>query len=206
MVLVPTVLIGTFIILATIQVNHFNDYVYKQDSSSVINTIPSPTASTTDSNLARNMEYLKWYTLSKMEAESLQRRYNQGGVLIMSRIYTKYLGFFTGMILAIVGAVFIISKLKEDTSNVEGSISEQLKLKFVSSSPGVIFGILGTVLMLASIFQHNEITVKDMPLYLNYYSIQQAQNKKTTTTPADKKGKHTIKEEDLKDLEDSSAH
>lgn len=205
MVLLPTLLISAFIILATVQVNRFNNYVYKQDNSSVSNAIPSPMAATTDSSLARNMEYIKWYTLAKMEEESIQRRYDQGGVLLMSRIYTKYLGFFTGMILAIVGAVFIISKLKEDTSNVEGSISEQVKLKVVSSSPGVIFGILGTVLMLGSVFQHNDITVKDMPLYLNYYTLQQAQDKRSNTPPANKKATHTIREEDIKNLEDSSS-
>ena len=125
MIGMPTVLIGAFIVIATLQLNKFEKFVYKGDEDKIENAIPSPVANTTDSLLKRNAEYLKWYSLVKMEEHSINRRYNQGGVLLMSRIYIKYLGFFTGMILAIVGSVFIISKLKEDVSELEGSIQDK---------------------------------------------------------------------------------
>ena len=118
------------------------------------------------------MDYIRWITLARMEEKSLDRRYSQGGLLLASRIFTKYLGFFTGMIMAIVGAVFIIGKLQENSSDIEGAVGEQMKLKIVSSSPGIIFGVLGTVLMLSSILQHAEIELKDQPLFLNPYNIQ----------------------------------
>jgi hypothetical protein len=70
------------------------------------------------------------------------------------------------MILAIVGAVFIIGKIREDTTNIEGSVADQTKLKLASSSPGVIFGVLGTILMLTTLLQHTDISVRDAPLYL----------------------------------------
>ncbi|MEP6596706.1 MAG: SDR family NAD(P)-dependent oxidoreductase, partial [Ginsengibacter sp.] len=146
-----------------------------RDEDKIENAIPSPVANTTDSLLKRNAEYLKWYSLVKMEEHSINRRYNQGGVLLMSRIYIKYLGFFTGMILAIVGSVFIISKLKEDVSELEGSIQDKTKFKLISSSPGIIFGVLGTALMMTTILTHSEISVKDMPLYLNTYNISETQ-------------------------------
>ena len=189
MIGMPTVLIGAFIVIATLQLNKFEKFVYKGDENKIENAIPSPVANTTDSLLRRNTEYLKWYSLVKMEDQSISRRYNQGGVLLMSRIYIKYLGFFTGMILAIVGSVFIISKLKEDVSELEGSIQDKTKFKLISSSPGIIFGVLGTALMMTTILTHSEISVKDMPLYLNTYNISETQKTQEAQKKEPKKSK-----------------
>jgi hypothetical protein len=189
MIAMPTVLIGAFIVMATLQLNKFEKFIYAGNESKIENSIPSPVANTTDSLLKRNEEYLKWYSLVKMEEYSINRRYNQGGVLLMSRIYIKYLGFFTGMILAIVGAVFIISKLKEDVSELEGSIQDKTKFRLISSSPGIIFGVLGTGLMMTTILTHSEISVKDMPLYLNTYNISQTQKNQEPLRKETKKSK-----------------
>ncbi|MCW3107325.1 MAG: hypothetical protein JWQ09_1831 [Segetibacter sp.] len=186
MILMPTILIAAFIVLATLQLNKFEKYVYQGNENKIENSIPSPVANTTDSLLKTNADYLKWYSLVKMEEYSINRRYNQGGVLLMSRIYIKYLGFFTGMILAIVGSVFIISKLKEDVSELEGNIQEKTKFRLVSSSPGIIFGVLGTVLMMTTILTHSEISVKDMPLYLNTYNISETQKNQQIKKEAQK--------------------
>jgi hypothetical protein len=208
MIGMPTVLIGAFIIIATLQLNKFEKFVYKGDEDKIENAIPSPVANTTDSVLRRNTEYLQWYSLVKMEQHSLNRRYNQGGVLLMSRIYIKYLGFFTGMILAIVGSVFIISKLKEDVSELEGSVQDKTKFKLISSSPGIIFGVLGTALMMTTILTHSEISVKDMPLYLNTYNISETQ-KMRKAIPTKENGKSKINPKAVEEFEmeeDSTAH
>ena len=190
MIAMPTLLIGAFIILGTIKLNGFEKFAYRGDNAQTSIPIPVPYANSTDSVLNKSTEYLKWYSLVKMEEYSINRRYNQGGVLLMSRIYIKYLGFFTGMILAIVGSVFIISKLKEEVSEFEGSIQDKTKFRLVSSSPGIIFGVLGTVLMMTTILTHSEISVKDMPLYLNTYNISEAQNR--SKAPEKEKTKNKI--------------
>ena len=190
MITVPTILIGLFIVFGTLQLNKFENYLNNGDEGEIEKAIPSPVAITTDSNLKKNLEYLRWYSLVRMEEHGINRRYKQGGVLLMSRIYIKYLGFFTGMILAIVGSIFIISRLREDVSELEGSIQEKNRFKLVSSSPGIIFGVLGTTLMMATILKHSEINVKDMPLYLNPYNISQTQRndvKKDKKTTIDQK-------------------
>jgi len=181
MIAMPTLLIGAFIVLGTLKLNNFEKFAYRGDDKSNELSIPSPYANDTDSALKKNAEYIQWYSLVKMEEFSINRRYNQGGVLLMSRIYIKYLGFFTGMVLAIVGSVFIISKLKEDVSEFEGSIQDKTKFRLISSSPGIIFGALGTALMMTTILTHSEINVKDMPLYLNTYNITATQ--KTLKAP-----------------------
>jgi hypothetical protein len=166
MVFMPSVLIGVFIVLATLQLNRFNKEIetYQQSELEPIRIAANESRNASWINQA---EYVQFYTLAKMEEIAMRKRYSQGGVLLMSRVLTKYLGFFTGMILAIVGAVFIISKLKEDRSEISASFKENVSANIVSTSPGIIFGFLGTVLMLATILQHSEINIKDMPLYLN---------------------------------------
>ncbi len=169
-IIMPTVLVGVFIYLASQQLIRFNNALETQPDTVLIGKlIPAP--QDIPDSILKSQQYLRWITLTKMEQESFYRRYNQGGLLLMSRIYTKYLGFFTGMILAIVGAVFIIGKIREGTSKVSGSVNEMMKFSIVSSSPGIIFGTLGTILMLATILTHNEVMIQDSPLYLNPQTI-----------------------------------
>lgn len=172
MIIVPTVLAAVFIWIATVQMMKFNQLLdTRPDPSFIGKMIPNPTDPATNENLKNNPDYYRWLTLTHLEQESLYRRYNQGGLLLMSRIFTKYLGFFTGMILAIVGAVFIIGKLSEDTTKMSGKTG-QLSFNLASSSPGIIFAFLGTLLMITTILQHNEITIQDSPLYLNAPAIR----------------------------------
>lgn len=172
LIIMPSVLMLLFVYLATRQMQRFNTVIDAKSESVIEKMIQSPSDSALSNNLKGNMDYIRWITLARMEEKSLDRRYSQGGLLLASRIFTKYLGFFTGMILAIVGAVFIIGKLQESSSDIEGAMGDQMKLKIVSSSPGIIFGVLGTVLMLSTILQHAEIELKDQPLFLNSYNVQ----------------------------------
>jgi len=167
MIILPTVLIATFIYLSTTQLNEFKVSINDYRNSSTADNLLSPWDTTRRDNPFRgNLEYVKLYSRVKMEEKALNNRYAQGGFLLMARTYSKYLGFFTGMILAMVAAVFIISKLKEDISHLEGSIQEKMKFRVVSSSPGVIFGVLGTALMLSTILYNPAIAQTDSPLYL----------------------------------------
>lgn len=103
--------------------------------------------------------------LSLLEANALQRRYHQAGVLLISRIWTRYLGFVTGTILALVGAAFILGKLRE-TNSVLGAESALWKVSMTSASPGLILATLGTLLMLATLATNLEMQVNDGPVYL----------------------------------------
>ena len=112
------------------------------------------------------MNYTEWKTLSVLEGYALQRRYHQANVLLISRIWTRYLGFVTGMILAMVGATFILGKLRETESRIE-SESAAGKFSITSASPGLILAFLGTVLMITTVIVHQDIEVKDSAVYVN---------------------------------------
>lgn len=183
MVLLPTVLIGVFILLATIRMRHFESFVFQQQRPLFENTLPAPNDTTLSTNA--DLHYRRLYVLSRMEEYSMNKRYSQAGILTLSTIYTKYMGFFTGMILAIVGSVFIIGKLREDASKAQGEFKDIVKFRFVSASPGIIFGLLGTVLMSISIINKGEVQVDDMPLYLNannFINMQDTLNRRINAT------------------------
>lgn len=161
-IIMPTALIAVFIFLATRQMTKFN---------SALMVKPDVSIGQVSEHVVSNADDMRWITLVRLEQESYYRRYNQGSLLLMSRIYKQYLGFFTGMILSIVGAIFIIGKLREKTSRIDFAAESKLKASLASSSPGIIFGALGTVLMLTTMVSHNEVVVEDSPLYLNANAI-----------------------------------
>jgi hypothetical protein len=103
--------------------------------------------------------------LAVLESNALERRYHQANVLLMSRVWTRYLGFVTGMILALVGAVFILGKLREEASELRArGIGGALSLR--STSPGLVLATLGVGLMAITLVTHQEIATSDAPVYL----------------------------------------
>lgn len=58
-----------------------------------------------------------------LEYDAIGRHFRLLNVALMARLWIKYLGFVTGMIISLIGASFILGKLKEDTSNLEASNS-----------------------------------------------------------------------------------
>ncbi len=109
-------------------------------------------------------ELVRLKVMIALEANTLERRHHQANVLLMSRLWIHYLGFVTGMILALVGAAFILGKLQEQHSDLGAKVG-QAELSFKSASPGLMLVGLGTVLMLATVIVHHEITVSDAQVY-----------------------------------------
>jgi hypothetical protein len=103
--------------------------------------------------------------LAAMEAYLVERRYHQASVLLMAGLWTRYLGFITGMVLALVGASFILGKLEGPPSELEGKgagIEGSLK----TASPGIILVVLGAALMLATIVNRDTYETRDVSVYL----------------------------------------
>ena len=115
--------------------------------------------------LNSRIEQARWQTLSILEANVLQRRYHHAGVLLISRIWTRYLGFVTGTILAMVGAAFILGKLQEASSNL-GAEGGLWKVSLTTASPGLVLAALGTILILATLATSMDLSVNDGPVYL----------------------------------------
>lgn len=110
-----------------------------------------------------------------LEVQALNRRYHQGNVLLMSRIWVSYLSFVTGMILCLVGASFILGRLREPASTIDAD-NNLVKLSVKSSSPGIILASLGTVLIMTSILTNHRIEIQDTSIYLGNYAGTQSPN------------------------------
>ena len=100
-----------------------------------------------------------------LELLIIEKRYHQANTSLMSRIWLKYLGFVTGMILTFIGATFVLGKLREGPTNIQLT-SKDVKLSIVSSSPGIILALLGTFIMVVTIYKHNPIALYDANVYL----------------------------------------
>lgn len=103
--------------------------------------------------------------LAKMEAYIVENRYHQASVSLMAGLWLRYLGFVTGMILALVGASFVLGKLREPVTEFKGSLSS-IDLSLRSTSPGIILVILGAALMIATIVDEDTYLVEDYRIYL----------------------------------------
>jgi len=141
------------------------------------------------------LQIARWKTLSILEGNALQRRYHQANVLLMSRIWTGYLGFVTGMILALVGATFILGKLRESESKVDAG-SEVWKFSMTTASPGLILALLGTILMITTIIGRYEIQVADGQLYTAEWNRDSSPNQPEQTEVLPSPARFPAKPED----------
>lgn len=107
----------------------------------------------------------RFHALAALEANALERRYHQANVLLMSRVWARYLGFVTGMILALVGAAFILGKLREEMTSLDAG-QQGASVSLRSSSPGLVLAVLGVILMSATIVTSEEIRTTDSSIYL----------------------------------------
>jgi hypothetical protein len=112
-----------------------------------------------------NVDFLQWKTLVLLEQDAMSMRYQQINATLLLRTWTRYTGFLVGMVLALVGAFFILGRLREETSQLSGE-SGGFKFALVTSSPGVILAVLGTILMVVTLVVKFDFAVQDRPVYL----------------------------------------
>jgi len=117
------------------------------------------------------LEARRFDVQARMEAYVIEQRYHHANVMIMSGIWIRYLGFVTGMILSLVGASFVLGKMREGVSEVE-SKTPDFGFSLRSSSPGIILVVLGVMLMFATIIDKDTYEVQDSPAYLNARGMQ----------------------------------
>ena len=109
-------------------------------------------------------------TALALERDIIRRRYGQTNMSIATRLWTRLMGFITGMILALVGAAFILGKLKEDVSEAAakaGLPGQELSFSVRSASPGIVLAVMGTVLMALSISIQSNFSTEDQAIYFD---------------------------------------
>ncbi|MEO7047587.1 MAG: hypothetical protein ABI091_19975 [Ferruginibacter sp.] len=149
----------------------FSQLIYLQVS---INTAPAVNISqplsqlqlTDKITLDERQRMAKLEALILLETNTMERRHHQANVLLMSSMWVRYLGFVTGMILAMIGAIFILGKLEQNEASEIGGKTAQGEITLKSSSPGIILVALGATLMILTIVMQHTIQVNDAAVYL----------------------------------------
>lgn len=108
---------------------------------------------------------VQWKIRVMLEQQTVNSRYHQANVALLVRVSVKYLGFLTGMLMSLVGAVFVLGRLTESSSTVaaEGAFG---KFTIATVSPGLIMAFLGTILMIATLYVNPPTEVTDGNVYL----------------------------------------
>jgi len=120
---------------------------------------------------------------SRMEVYIVTQRYRQVSVQLMAGLWTRYLGFITGMILALVGASFVLGKLREPSQRLEGKFSG-FDVSLRTTSPGIILATLGVVLMFATILDKDAYEITDANVYLSSSSSLPIEPSPVATLPS----------------------
>ena len=123
-----------------------------------------------ESHVDREDHDFQWKTLVALESHALQQRYHQASVLLMARIWVRYLGFITGMMLTIIGAIFILGRLREPKTEIE--LGGKISTSIATQSPGIVLVVMGSTIMLTTILTHNVISVNDAPIYISHLATQ----------------------------------
>jgi hypothetical protein len=105
-----------------------------------------------------------WYLRVVLEEAALRHRYEQNATIVQARVWTRYMGFLTGMILALTGCVFVLGKLREEVS-VSGKASG-IEANLTTASPGVVLALAGAVLIGVSLWVPVTVESNDVPVYL----------------------------------------
>ena len=129
------------------------------------------------------LEITRLKTQIMLEGNMVDNLYQQARVLLMTRLWTTYIGFVTGMILALVGATFVLGKLETSPSALNTK-TNLWDFSINSASPGLVLAVLGTTLMLATIFTHHPIETNHRAIYLHdYYEASTSDTAHTPVVP-----------------------
>jgi len=159
-IIIPVFFLILFIVVSMLQLRDINSRIEEGQSQAVKEMVSRMPGKDTLSE-----GYKQFLTLASLEEESLGERYRQGHYSLVSRSFKQYLGFFTGIIMVIVGSLFVLLKLREKIDST-ASRGEGWKFSLVTNSPGVVFGIVGAVLISIASTTNDKISVRDSGLYL----------------------------------------
>jgi hypothetical protein len=159
-----TALAGFFFVASCVQLIYLHKAIQNAPTFQIEESLNqlTPTAQTQPETA---LAVSRFALLAKLEAYSLLRHYHQTNISLLQRVWTQFLGFVTGMILALVGATFILGQLQTAASQVKAE-TPALKLNLDTTSPGLILAGLGAALMICTVTINHRIQSTDAAVYL----------------------------------------
>lgn len=113
---------------------------------------------------AASPAYQDWYMRVVLEERAMRSRHHQNAAVIESRVWTRFMGFITGMVMVMAGCIFILGKLD---ATFDGSVKAQGNEGVLkTNSPGLVLAVVGSVLIAISLVVSVNIEVTDRPVYI----------------------------------------
>ncbi len=110
-------------------------------------------------------ELMRWNSLVVLEHETLQARTQSVNAVILRQASLMHLGFLTGMVLCLIGAVFVLGRLQTPVTSLSGE-AHNAKAALRTSSPGIVLAALGSALIVATLFHHYQFNLPEKVVYL----------------------------------------
>ena len=110
-------------------------------------------------------ELMRWNSLVVLEHETLRARTQSVNAVILRQASLMHLGFLTGMVLCLIGAVFVLGRLQTPVSSLSGE-AHNAKAALRTSSPGIVLAALGSALIVATLFHHYQFNLPEKVVYL----------------------------------------
>ena len=108
--------------------------------------------------------YQDWYMRVVLEDRAMRSRHHQNSAVIESRVWTRFMGFVTGMVMVMAGCIFILGKLDAQFDGTFKAQGNEGSMK--TNSPGVVLAVVGSMLIAVSLYVTVNIEVTDRPVYL----------------------------------------
>lgn len=108
--------------------------------------------------------YRDWYVRATLEQMGLQQRFNVQLAIVKGRLWARFMGFLTGMLLALTGCVFVLGQLRAKVVfSGEGSGA---KAALDTTSPGLLLALLGTIIIGLALSVPGSVESTDAAIYL----------------------------------------
>jgi hypothetical protein len=96
------------------------------------------------------LEPARFLTLASLDARMLELRYHQTSSMALASIWTRFMGYLTGMILALVGAIFVLGKIRDTAPTSASGSGGGFQGSLTTTWPGLVLVAFGTLLMVVS--------------------------------------------------------
>jgi len=89
------------------------------------------------------------------------KRYEQGARILLTTSTRKNTGFLVGTLLAFMGCIIVVRRVRRMPITADFAATEKAKLKVITSSPGVFITLLGTIIIMSTILRYDSFDVND---------------------------------------------
>ena len=97
----------------------------------------------------------------KAQVTNIAYRYQQARIATATNAVRRSLGFLIGTIGFLLGCIIVIRGVRDTPVEAEASANETIRIKLITSSPGIVIVVLSTIIILSVMFLDDKVQVTD---------------------------------------------